>query len=222
MAHHCYVFPHVPKCGGTSLLKSFEESDLSLYVDYDAWVGPNMFRRNNEAMKLDFSPFDIIFGHFPIIRYRGPQYRYIALVRDPVERALSNYSYIHFRWQSGKILPGPYAAMAEGISKGTLSFLDYLRGDPQSDRVYRHFLGYWDPSRFALIGRTDQYDEFLSGLSELLGAKFINDKQERKSNSSHHISEAERHEARKLLATEYAWFDRFVRGARENMRQEMA
>ncbi|MEM9776078.1 MAG: hypothetical protein AAF902_15985, partial [Chloroflexota bacterium] len=31
----CIIFPHIPKCGGTSLKKQFDKSNLKVFYDYE-------------------------------------------------------------------------------------------------------------------------------------------------------------------------------------------
>jgi len=204
-----YVFPHVPKCGGTSLLRHLEASGLNLYVDYDAIVGEPMHRRNREVLQLDFTVFDIIFGHFPVSRYQGDKFRYITLVRDPVDRIVSSYLA-----QKELFIQKPYTVMpgarwGREIANG-MTFVDYVRKVPDMKHVYRHFLHYWPRERFVLVGTTERYPEFLSDLSSLLGVEMKNTVRERKAATTLPLTDSERAEARRLLADEYAWFERFV------------
>lgn len=210
-----YVFPHVPKCGGTSLLKHIEVCGLNTYIDYDAFTGAAVNRRNAEARKLDFTVFDLIYGHFPVTRYSDrPNFRYIALVRDPIDRCVSQYLFAKWRWENGLFPPANAAAQyARKIAEGEMSFLDYLTKYPNINSVYRSFLGGWDSSRFDLIGRLDRYDAFLSALNGLIGTDFTNAAHERKATEILCLSTTDRSAAREILASEYAWYDEFVKAA---------
>lgn len=92
-----YIFPHVPKTGGSNIKKLLCESSLKVFLDYEfppriePYHAKNCLRRNREFSLIDFSPFDIVFGHFPIERYRSGRYEYIALLRHPVDRAISQF-----------------------------------------------------------------------------------------------------------------------------------
>lgn len=203
-----YVFPHVPKCGGTSLLKNLQQTGLALFLDYDAIVGPPMHRRNAEFARLDFSPFDVIYGHFPVNRYQGSKYQYVALVRDPIERSISSFHYVGSRASKPSVYLGE---MAKRIAAGEVSFLEYLRAAPHARRIYAHFLQYWPRDRFVLVGTTERYGEFLDRLSSLLRVPLSNDIKERMSGRTLELSGKELLEAREILAHEYHWYQAFTR-----------
>jgi hypothetical protein len=208
------VFPHVPKCGGTSLLTHLKESGLNVLYDYEAWVGPASDKKNETSVGADFSGYDVIYGHFPITRYDGPDFRYVALVRDPVERAISNY--IFHREMSRQFPDGKdfYTRLGKWIDRGELSFVEYLNVAPDMKVVYERFMGYWSPRRFSLIGTTENYDAFLKGLSDLTGVMFENTIRERKRQEDISLTREDRIKARMWLRLEYKWYDEFIKGAR--------
>lgn len=78
-----YIFPHAPKTGGSTINKLLQKSGLNVFLDYEfppriePFHAKNCERRNTEYSLLDFSPFDIVFGHFPMARYRSENYEYI-------------------------------------------------------------------------------------------------------------------------------------------------
>lgn len=211
--HKCYIFPHVPKCGGTSLLQHLQDSGLNLLLDYEAWIGPKVIEKNKLCENIDFSVYDVIYGHFPIDRYESPNYGYIALVRDPIERCISNYI---FHRDVSISQPGGedfYSRLGTWIARGELSFIEYLNVAPDMKAVYSNFMKYWSRRRFDLVGTTENYGAFLDKLSELLGVQFENTIQERKRSTSITLTPAERIKARELLAIEYKWYDEFIKSA---------
>lgn len=214
MKTNCIIFPHIPKCGGTSLKKQFEESNLKVFFDYE--FPPNSTqkyyndlceRRNKESSYVDFGGCDLVFGHFPISRYKQKKYTYITLLRSPVERAWSQYNY--FKEIPEINLPVAlvrYPIISE-IRKGNVNFLDFLKLN-NMDSFYRNFLDSLDPSDYLLVGFSDKYDSFSLQLSEILNIKFDANIRERKG-SGNILSEIDAANAQKLLKPEIELFEDF-------------
>lgn len=214
MTKPCYVFPHVPKCGGTSLRRHLELSGLNVLIDYDLWdTEPTTAEIAALRRTQDTSQYDIIFGHFPVERYVGPQFRYIALVRDPLERCMSSYLF-HRDMRTDPVIGSDiFNRIGHWIARGELSFLEYLNVAPDMKRVYAHFLNYWPAERFDLIGATNNYGAFLEHLSALFGIRMENNIHERKQDHKISLTENERVRAMTLLNNEYIWFNSFVQHA---------
>lgn len=213
MSSRPIVFPHVPKCGGTSLLEHLTSSGLKVHLDYDTWSGLKAQERNRECEGLDLSQHDIIFGHFPIERYDGPDFRYVALVRDPIERAISNYIFHRDMARSNPNGTDFYTRLGRWIDRGELSFIEYLNVGPDMKVIYQRFLAYWSRRRFTLIGTMENYDAFLHSLSDLIGVKIENTIHERKRKDDLVLTDQERTRARQLMLPEYKWYDEFVKRA---------
>ncbi|WP_206531664.1 sulfotransferase family 2 domain-containing protein [Affinirhizobium pseudoryzae] len=205
-----YIFPHVPKCAGTSLEKQLRASDLTIKFDYDGWTGPEAIKLNQQANSENYTNFDIIFGHFPIERYVRWNYKYIALVRDPVERARSNYDFHRFLGVNYPHDYQLYARIGRMIDRGDLSFIEYISLGYHIRTTYKDFLGYWQKERFILIGQVEEYDTFLLKFSELVERDFTKVGEERKAATKTQISEKERAQARFLLKDEYDWYNQFT------------
>lgn len=211
------IFPHVPKSGGTSLKIQLEQSGLKTFMDYDwppglsPWLRKNSDRRNAEFKLLDFSNFDLVFGHFPIERYDSGDYRYVALVRDPYDRVISQLNYLFFRARKTPPLPD-VRALAQLLESGELSPSEWVRKHgPHA--MYRQYLGYWPRERFALVGDTSGYGDFIEGLRELLGIQLDAGVRERQSQGTEfEISWYEEKRIRWFLREEYKWYKEFTRG----------
>lgn len=210
------IFPHVPKVGGTSIKEQLEQTDLRIFFDYDAatgkgkWLQQQWERRNREYSFLDFSPFDVVFGHFPIERYLSDSFDYVALVRDPLDRAISHYLYMIWRIENRPNLDPALREQLRPKANGENDFLKFLRKQIGRD-YYRRYLAYWDKSRFRLIGETGRYAEFLDKLNAILGTSLTADVHRRKrEDTDFSLSEEEERKARKFLAEEYAWYEELL------------
>lgn len=233
------IFPHVPKVGGTTILRQLRESGLKVYVDYDApptvhpWHKRQCERRNAEAQLLDFSAFDVVFGHFPIARYDSERgYSYVALTRDPFKRVVSDLNFM-YRFEgrnpeqpittdaSGKPLQasaghkrqlegmtGNSAAVLGQIKSGELPIDKFLNGSGRA-RYYDMYLGHWPRERFALVGDMSDYAGFLDGLGKLLGIGFSAGVVERKGQQHLDITPEQEKRMRYLLRGDYDWYNRF-------------
>jgi hypothetical protein len=205
------IFPHLPKCAGTSLLHQFNTANLKMFVDYDVPPHPtNKFfqngceRRNRECKLLDFGNFDLVYGHFPISRYSQSSYRYVVLLRDPLERAISHFNF----WKN---LPASnYLAIHRNpiitrIQNSEVSFLEFIQQQKLSD-YYSRFLCGKKPSSFHLVGFLDDYQDFVSKLSHLLGIDISPDVRLRQG-MTEELSCLD--EAKRLLSPDYSIYQQF-------------
>ncbi|MEM9776406.1 MAG: hypothetical protein AAF902_17650, partial [Chloroflexota bacterium] len=125
--------------------------------------------RNWESSLLDFSNFDLVFGHFPIERYRGNpnQYHYVTLMRDPIERIVSHYFYAKNRPQENVDQRKLKNSYQKEISLDEMDIVDFAKFKDVKI-MYQKYLNNFQPSDFQLVGFTDHYDQFLLKLRDLL------------------------------------------------------
>jgi hypothetical protein len=209
------IFPHIPKCGGTSILQELGESGLKVYLDYDhppnptnAYMQRECGRRNREHQMLDFSNFDIVFGHYPIERYNRGSYSYVTLLRDPLERAISHFNY----WKelpATNMLAVQRNPIISGIQTGTVDFIKFVE-QQKLGTFYRRFLCEAHPGNFILIGLLEEYREFAEQLSNLLGATIDGSTHARPgSSSAAQIEPLKLQIAREMLAPDFALYEEF-------------
>jgi hypothetical protein len=209
------IFPHVPKAGGTSIKVQLEQSGLKVLMDYRAGPGNTQWHRRKHRIwerrlrEMSLSDYDVVFGHFPVMRYRGPQYRYVALVRDPVERTVSQYFY-HISRSTMTHLKPQRLAFYQAVASGRIGFLDYCRRTNCAN-IYKQYLGRWPSERFLLVGDTHDYGDFVDRFNRLFGTKLTEDVHLRKrEEQASTVSEADMAKLRELLKDEIDWYGGFV------------
>ncbi len=210
----CIIFPHIPKCAGSSLKQQLEEAGVSAFFDYDA--PPSLTQpfqimqceqRNQDFNRLDFSDFDLVFGHFPLARYRSAKYRYVCLLRDPLERALS-----HFFFWKNKLPESNAVAISRNpiildIKKGKVDFIEFIERQ-RIGEFYHCYLGDARPADFTFVGFMDRYDGFVTELSRLLGVSISSNVRVREGIKEEVASDALRR-ATRLLQPDYELYGEY-------------
>jgi hypothetical protein len=121
------------------MLDHIKQIGFNARIDYDGWSGPKAVKLNRQCLAQDFTGLDLIYGHFPISRYDRAGHRYVALVRDPIERVRSSYDFHRDHAQTHPDCPEFYSRIGRWIGRGELSFIEYLHIAPNMRNVYRIF-----------------------------------------------------------------------------------
>jgi hypothetical protein len=169
------IFVHLPKCGGTTLnrLIEWEYGPTRVFS-----IDPSFFKWSYQRL-LKTSParlvrMKIIQGHMPfgIHRILPQKATYMTVLRDPVDRGISEYYYalsrlVHPQHRMMKRLTldayiemTPYANVQTKLLAGQYSGYDFLAGDCNEETLERaqaHL-----SSHFALVGLTERFDETLA------------------------------------------------------------
>ena len=164
---------HVPKCGGKSFRKILQ-----------TWFGEKLYdhyfhERNALPERRELGPGSCIHGHFNQKRGFGMRAYYpladqfVTVLRDPLERALSNYFYWKRIQRSrmldfGIITPGSrsdYRSLDDFIRKQfSCRILQYLPEEMTRDN-YREYI----QENFVWVGVADTLDKGIGTLAKRLG-----------------------------------------------------
>ena len=146
------LFLHVPKTAGTATARLFESVyPGELFYDYgterdrvSARTPDPAFLRNQNSIVRHYG---MIFGHYHYLKYASlfPEAPVVALVRDPLERAISHY-YHAARYQDPEPLP-----QAGKVRSGEWDVVDFTRLSGLSKDIYSDYFEGLAPEDFATI-----------------------------------------------------------------------
>ena len=171
---------HIPKTAGTSFYKTLtgaygEKRVMGVY-DHDLCV--SLVREEPVWVPSDKI---VLHGHFPARPFQLKQFpnaRHIIWIRDPIERAWSNLRHWLANESGAKYPEFKTKYMAGEYTKAEL-FHNLVHDDFFRDvvRVYKNAFRSIKPADFHFIGRTENYDEEIVRLGELLGKPFSSAKE---------------------------------------------
>jgi len=149
------VSVHVPKTAGTTFRQMLQQAFPALTLDY--------------GEPLILAPhIGCIHGHFFVEKYAGilPRARFIAWLRDPIERVVSQYHY----WLR---TPPPEKDAPPGLAafyRETPSLLAFAEWHDEAN-LQRRYLGGLATERYAFLGIADQFARGVALLNRKLGLK---------------------------------------------------
>ena len=175
MNDEAIIFVHLPKCGGTTLnrLIEWEYSPTRVFA-----IDPSFFRWSYRRL-LRVAPerlarMKVFQGHMPFGLHRMlPQKAtYLTVLRDPIDRGLSEYYYalsrvVHPEHRAMKrmsldryIQLTPYANVQTKLLAGQDSGYDFLSGECTDDTLAlaKQNLA----AHFSIVGLTERFEETLA------------------------------------------------------------
>jgi len=178
------IFLHLPKCGGTTLNRIIEWEYPPLRVFS---VDPSFFRwsyyRMTRWSARRLARIRVFKGHMPFgLHERLPQpATYITVLRDPVDRAVSEYYYalsrpVHPQHRMMKsmtidqyVSTTPHTNVQTKLTAGEYSGYDFLAGECTEKTLETACRNLKD--HFSIVGLTERFDETLALTKLTLGWK---------------------------------------------------
>ena len=165
----------MPKTAGTSLRKSIENivGEENVYSDYNAPFVKNgpIIRKCKNIISSFFTnkiTNDIIFGHFFPCKYcdlkingfhKRINHKYLVFLRDPLQRAISNYYY----WER---FPDPSFSICNKIAMKNFHLEDFLLSNYFSNFYSKFFFGF-PIENFDYVGISEKIDSSIKLLSKM-------------------------------------------------------
>jgi hypothetical protein len=149
-----FFFIHIPKTAGASL-RGMLDDVCGGAVEIDPW-------RNN-AFMIGRTPHQM--GHmiYDQVKQVANSHEFVTILRDPVERVISNYYYYIEYEVAGALSPGE-------------SILQFAAREPN----YQTFFSGGDLSKFSFLGVQEHFVETIDRLSDWLDTKIDLSNYERK------------------------------------------
>lgn len=200
-----FLFVHIPKTAGTSLHHSMIEQlgadavqrDNGNAEEYTSDLVKHYFYNGAKDYFGYFNAFQNtdkkwltghVFAETLLPLFGAPNT--ISFVREPVERVISNYWYMH------------------KIGRTDLSFGKFYRTPNEANKQFR-MIGKTPWRAYSLVGTLDRYGECIALLSEILGLEIKEQKQNVNTSSpARTISDTDRNEIMKRNANDVALYNR--------------
>lgn len=178
------LFIHIPKTGGTSLYYALEKRLGKSKVFLDRSGGDYKLA---QLSKEERSQLDFVQGHFDfgVHRYFDRSYRYITFLRDPIDRAISEYYFFKEQepklWIHDELVEKEYS-LKEFMQSGLYTNVDNPQVRFLSGNQYAPFgecttemleVAKQNLKNFSLVGLTEYFDESMAMLFEEMGLSNI-------------------------------------------------
>lgn len=207
-------FPHIPKCGGTTLNKYLKKTGQLVFFDYDHppsyrnWYQKKCDQRNMEFKYLDFSAFNFVYGHYPLSRYNHEN-SVVLLLRHPIDRLISHFNFYKYLFSCDNKIGLAMDPLILEVKKG-MRIIDFAK-KANMKNFYKRYTNYTDTKNYKLVGFFSDMHSFYNKLEELCSFenKSISSAPKKRVNIiKDKITETELSSLNDLLKNEIFYFER--------------
>ena len=171
------IFLHIPKTAGIAFrgMVSGHYGESQVFLDYaESPANPNSpcnldpvgyYRRAQSEVAGIVRNKRAVYGHFPILKYRGCNAFFATFLRDPIDRALSQYYF----WRHLPLGNHPVHAY---FLKMDLTVLEFLQLPHIAQFYSQIFFPEGEIRRFDFVGDFGQFQSEAQRLGKSLGLNF--------------------------------------------------
>jgi len=170
------IFIHLPKTAGTSLRKIVRKN----YRSRELFFVYNRHPRFNSTEDLwnfgpeDFKKYKVIMGHFPFNKKLFPfeDRRFVTIIRDPVQRAISYYHHVMNRaqWRGNELSLADYMESSGDIQfqNHQVRLLAGMKRNPITEKHLERAIRNIE-EQFLFVGTSEKFARSVEHLHDILG-----------------------------------------------------
>lgn len=182
-----FVYTHIPKCGGNSFFRIVRSFVCYKNLSMMSLSGSQLSYKNEALLLSDlvknakeYQLFNCFFGHIPFSSSQKlfPRHRFITLLRDPAERLLSAFYYMHKSVSKNKDLDKFISLMKFSDTSGNAYAVDNMQvrmlctrssfDEPCTPRMLENAKENLQ-NHYSLFGTTERANDFFSRFITISG-----------------------------------------------------